>query len=68
MTRRPTPRDRNAALDFQGERRSNGCHWSAIGSSDNGNHASTADRDARLFKKPPGAGAMLCFMGHALMD
>ena len=26
------------------------------------------DPDARRFKKSPGAGAMLCFMGHSLME
>lgn len=26
------------------------------------------DPDARLFKKSPGAGAMLCFMGQGLME
>ena len=30
---------RNAEIDFRGERRSNGRHWSAIGPSDNGDHA-----------------------------
>lgn len=29
---------------------------------------STTDPDARLCRKSPGAGAMLCFTGHALMD
>ncbi len=53
---RPTPKDRNAEVDFRGEKRSNATH------------ASTTDPDARLFKKSPGAGAMLCFMGHTLME
>jgi hypothetical protein len=30
--------------------------------------ASTTDPDARLYKKSPGTGAMLCFMGHTLME
>ncbi len=30
-------------------------------------HASTTDPEARLFKKAPGTGAMLCLRGHALM-
>jgi hypothetical protein len=51
----PMPRERhqnrNAEVDFRGEKRSNGCHWNAIGLSDNGNHASTTDPDARLYKK-----------------
>jgi len=34
----------------------------------NATHASTTDPDARLYKKSPGTGAMLCFMGHALME
>ena len=38
------------------------------GPSDNGNHASVTDPDARLYKKAPGAVAMLCFMGHTLME
>jgi transposase len=59
---------RNAEVDFRGERRSNGRHWSAIGPSDNGDHASATDPDARLFRKSRGTGAVLCFMGHALME
>ena len=53
---RPTHRNRNAEVDFRGERRSNATH------------TSTTDPEARLFKKSPGAGAMLCFMGHSLME
>ena len=49
---RPVHRNRNAEVDFRGEKRSNATH------------ASTTDPDARLFKKSPGAGAMLCFMGE----
>jgi hypothetical protein len=49
-------RDRNAEVDFRGEKRSNATH------------ASVTDPEARLFKKSPGAGAMLCFMGHTLME
>ena len=56
----PMPRDRrqnrNAEVDFRGEKRSNATH------------ASTTDPDARLYKKSPGTGAMLCFIGHALME
>lgn len=47
---------RNAEVDFRGEKRSNATH------------ASTTDPDARLYKKSPGTGAMLCFIGHALME
>ncbi|WP_375573869.1 IS5 family transposase [Seohaeicola saemankumensis] len=46
----------NAEVDFKGEKRSNTTH------------ASVTDPDARLYKKSPGAGAMLCFMGHTLME
>jgi len=53
---RPTRRSRNAEVDFRGEKRSNATH------------ASTTDPDARLYKKSPGTGAMLYFMGHALME
>ena len=65
---KPAQRDRNAEVDFRGERRSNGRHWSAIGPSDNGDHASITDPDARLFRKSRGTGAILCFMGHTLME
>jgi IS5 family transposase len=53
---RPARRDRNGEVDFRGERRSNATH------------ASTTDPDARLYKKSPGTGAILCFMGHTLME
>jgi len=53
---RPTRRNRNAEVDFRGERRSNATH------------ASMTDPEARLFKKSPGTGALLCFMGHGLME
>ena len=53
----PMPRrHRNAEVDFRGEKRSNTTH------------ASTSDPDARLFRKSQGTGAMLCFMGHTLME
>lgn len=53
---RPHRQSRNAEVDFRGEKRSNATH------------ASTSDPDARLYKKSPGTGAMLCFIGHALME
>ncbi len=53
---KPARRDRNAEVDFRGERRTNATH------------ASTTDPDARLFRKSKGTGAMLCFMGHTLME
>ena len=56
----PMPRytkpHRNAEVDFKGEKRSNATH------------ASITDPDARLYKKSPGTGALLCFIGHALME
>ena len=52
-----TPRQpRNAEVNFRGEKRSNATH------------ASVTDPDARLYRKAPGAAAMLCFMGHTLME
>ena len=52
-----TPRQtRNAEVNFRGEKRSNATH------------TSVTDPDARLYKKAPGAAAMLCFMGHTLME
>ena len=53
---RKTKPHRNAEIDFKGEKRSNATH------------ASITDPDARLYKKSPGTGAMLCFIGHALME
>ena len=56
----PMPRsrrqNRNAEVDFRGEKRSNATH------------ASRTDPEARLYKKSPGTGAILCFIGHALME
>lgn len=53
---RNTKADRNAEVDFRGEKRSNATH------------VSKTDPEARLYKKSPGTGAVLCFMGHALME
>jgi transposase len=53
---RPTRHNRNEDVDFRGEKRSDATH------------ASTTGPDARLYKKSPGTGAMLCFIGHALME
>ena len=39
-----------------------------IRDSSNATHASTTDPDARLYRKSSGTGAMLCFIGHALME
>ena len=54
-TSRSTP-GRNAEVDFRGRKRSNATH------------SSTTDPDARLYRKSAGTGAILCFMGHALME
>jgi len=48
--------DRNAEVDFHGEKRSNETH------------ASVTDPDARLYRKGGGKEAKLCYMGHALME
>lgn len=53
---RPDRQSRNAEVDFRGGKRSNATH------------VSTTDSDARLYKKSPGTGAMLCFIGHALTE
>lgn len=47
---------RNGEVDFHGEKRSNATH------------ASTTDPDAMLYRKSPGTGAALCYMGHVLME
>ena len=49
-------KDRNAEVDFHGQKRSNATH------------ASTTDPDARLYRKGQGKEAKLCHMGHALME
>ena len=53
---RATRQNRNVEVDFRGEKRSNTTH------------VSTTDPDARLYRKSSGTGAMLCFIGHALME
>lgn len=55
-TPQPSRHGRNAEVDFRGRKRSNATH------------ASTTDPDARLYRKSAGTGAVLCFMGHALME
>jgi hypothetical protein len=47
---------RNAEANFRGEKRSNGTH------------ESTSDPQARLYRKGDGQPAILCYMGHALME
>jgi transposase len=48
--------NRNAEVDFHGQKRSNETH------------ASRTDPEARLYRKGRGKEAKLCFMGHALME
>ena len=52
----PSESGRNAEADFHGEKRSNETH------------ASTADPDAKLYRKGKGKEAKLSFMGHGLME
>ena len=52
----PPDPGRNGERDFKGEKRSNQTH------------ASTSDPDARLYRKGDGQPAVLCYMGHALME
>ena len=47
---------RNADVDFRGRRRSNETH------------ASTTDPDARMYRKSSASGAVLAYLGHALME
>jgi transposase len=51
----PSP-GRNGERDFHGEKRSNETH------------ASTTDKDARLYRKGQGQAAKMAFMGHVLME
>lgn len=48
--------ERNAEADFHGQKRSNDTH------------ASTTDRDARLYRKGKGKETKLCFIAHGLME
>src|SRR6187401_1288152 len=52
----PLSGGRNAEANFRGEKRSNGTH------------ESTSDPQARLYRKGDGQPAILCYMGHALME
>jgi transposase len=52
----PTPGQKRAKGDFRGLLLSNTTH------------RSTSDGEARLFKKAPGVGAFLSFMGHCVME
>ena len=51
-----TSKSRNAEVDFHGQKRSNATH------------ASTTDREARLYRKGPGKEAKLAYLGHALAE
>lgn len=64
----PSDPGRNGERDFRGQKRSNGRHWRAIGPSDNGDHHSVTDPDARLYRKSDGQPAKLCYLGHVLME
>lgn len=48
--------DRNANVDFRGQKRSNATH------------VSRTDPQARLYRKGKGKPSQLCYMGHALME
>jgi transposase len=52
----PSGGGRNAEANFRGEKRSNDTH------------ESTSDPQARLYRKGDGQPAMLCHMGHVLME
>jgi transposase len=51
----PSP-GRNGEVDFRKTKRSNATH------------ASTTDKDARLYRKGDGQESRLCYLGHALME
>ena len=52
----PPPPGRNREADFRKTKRSNKTH------------ASTTDKDARLYRKGAGQESRLCYLGHALME
>jgi transposase len=54
--RRPPRSPKNPSVDFRGEKRTNETH------------ESRTDPEARLYRKSRGTGAILCYMGHALME
>jgi transposase len=53
---KPPQPGRNGAADFRKTKRSNETH------------ASTTDKDARLFRKGDGQESRLCYLGHVLME
>jgi transposase len=52
----PPPPGRNREADFRKTKRSNATH------------ASTTDKDARLYRKGAGQESRLCYLGHVLME
>ncbi len=52
----PPPPGRNREADFRKTKRSNATH------------ASTTDKEARLYRKGAGQESRLCYLGHALME
>ena len=64
----PKPNPRPTRCPAQAARTAMPRSTSGARSGPNTTHASTTDPDARLYKKSPGTGAMLCFIGHALME
>jgi transposase len=54
--RKPPGNPKNPAVDFRGQKRTNETH------------ESKTDPDARLYRKSRRTGAVLCYMGHALME
>jgi transposase len=56
VKRTPPEGGRNPSVDFRGEKRSNETHQSQT------------DPDAQLYRKSKNAAAILCYMGHALME
>jgi transposase len=53
---KPPAAGKNPTVDFRGQKRTNETH------------ESRTDPDARLFRKSSTTGAVLCYMGHALME
>jgi transposase len=53
---KPPDHPKNPSVDFRGQKRTNETH------------ESKTDPDARLYRKSNNTGAVLCYMGHALME
>ena len=56
QTKKPPRNPRNPTVDFRGQKRTNETH------------ESRTDPDARLYRKSNRTGAVLCYMGHTLME